>query len=117
MIRRVLLLLLSTFAVACDSPGPVSVDPPCPPECPPPPPPQQVGEWSEAEPLLSARREMPAVAMGGRIWIGGGFGEDRIVLSSYLSYDPQAGMWTAVTPLPAPRHHHGTAALDGRAST
>lgn len=37
------------------------------------------------------------VAHQGRIYVGGGFGEDKAILSSVESYDPDTDKWTKLT--------------------
>jgi N-acetylneuraminic acid mutarotase len=70
--------------------------------------------WVQRASLPRERREMPAAVLGGRIHLAGGFGDDRVVLTSHEIYDPAADAWAPGPPLPSPRHHHGTAALDGK---
>jgi N-acetylneuraminic acid mutarotase len=57
-----------------------------------------------------ARSEMPAVAMGGLIYVPGGFGGLRTV----EVYDPVKDTWARRAQLPEGRHHLMAAALDGR---
>lgn len=64
--------------------------------------------------MPSERREMPAAVLDGKIFITGGFGDARTVLSSVLVYDPEGDQWTSVSPMPEPRHHHAAAAVNGK---
>ncbi|HEX9680543.1 MAG TPA: kelch repeat-containing protein, partial [Anaerolineales bacterium] len=44
---------------------------------------------------------MPAVELGGRIYVPGGFGGERVL----EAYDPARDMWEELPSLPAARHH------------
>jgi N-acetylneuraminic acid mutarotase len=50
----------------------------------------------------------------GRIYVTGGFGDDRVVLATVTVYDPGVNSWSPAPPMPAPRHHHGAVELDGK---
>lgn len=75
---------------------------------------QQAGDpWSEATRMPTARSEMPAVATGGIVYVPGGLASDR-TLAVVEAYDPSAGTWRTLPPLPVALHHTSVAALDGR---
>ncbi len=63
------------------------------------------GVWSPAASLLEPRQEIYADVANGRIYVAGGISADGGVLSSAERYDPEVGRWTALAPLPVPRHH------------
>jgi N-acetylneuraminic acid mutarotase len=69
--------------------------------------------WHAAAPLPTARSELAATTLDGRLYAGGGiaqFGTTR----AFQVYDPVADSWRNLAPLPEARHHLAMAALDGR---
>ena len=44
--------------------------------------------WTAAEPMHEARFGCAVVAHQGRIYVGGGFGQDKAILCTVESYDP-----------------------------
>jgi len=53
---------------------------------------------------------MPAVELGGKIYVPGGFGGERVL----EAYDPASDNWIELTRLPEGRHHLMAAGLGGR---
>lgn len=112
--RAVLLWLAGAASASCGSGGPADDGvQPCPEACPPVEP-RLEGSWSSAAALQAPRREMPAALLEGRLYVAGGFGDDRRVLATVEAYDPQADAWSSAPALPEPRHHHGATVLDGK---
>lgn len=66
-----------------------------------PPPETAAADWGAGARMPTARSEMPAVVVGDRIYVPGGFGG----LSKLEWYDPAADEWGAGPDLPGPRHH------------
>ncbi len=57
--------------------------------------------WVSLSPMPTPRSELPAVALGERIYLPGGFGG----MNRLESYTPAADRWQQHAPLPARRHH------------
>lgn len=60
--------------------------------------------------MPTPRSEMPAVELGGVIYLPGGFGGERIL----EAYDPASDTWSRLAPLPSGRQHGMAAAHAGR---
>jgi N-acetylneuraminic acid mutarotase len=58
---------------------------------------------------------MPAVALGGLIYVPGGFGngQEEFAARALEAYDPLADTWHKLAPMPGGRHHAMAAGLDG----
>lgn len=69
-------------------------------------------DWSRAAPLPTARSEMRAVTVDGRVYVPGGLGRSG-ALGVFEVYDPAGDAWRALPDLPEPVHHAGVAAADG----
>ncbi len=72
--------------------------------------------WMVESALPSSGLNAPAaVALGGRIYLIGGFETVTNVPTDRVQvYDPAARAWSAACPLPAPRGGHAAVVLDGR---
>ncbi len=70
--------------------------------------------WQARAPLPTARTEVAAAALDGRIYVAGGYAADGSTLDVVEVYDPAADTWATAAPLPAGRNHMGLAALGGR---
>jgi hypothetical protein len=68
------------------------------------------GAWEQGASMPSARSEMPAVALDGRIYVPGGFGGE----TTLEAYDPAANTWQVLADMPARRHHLMAAGHNGR---
>ncbi len=51
-------------------------------------------EWTEVAPMNEARFGCAVVSYQGRIYVSGGFGRDKAILSSAEVYDPETNRWT-----------------------
>jgi hypothetical protein len=71
------------------------------------------GPWTRAAPMPTARSEIAAAALGGRIYVAGGIAQFGTT-DAFEAYDPATDTWTALAPLPVGLHHTAMAALDGR---
>jgi N-acetylneuraminic acid mutarotase len=62
--------------------------------------------------LLSVRQEHAVVALGGEIYVIGGFTPN--VTATVEAFDPENGSWRRVADFPATLHHANAAAIDGK---
>lgn len=70
----------------------------------------QPGRWMARAPLPLPRSEMAwAVALGGRMHLVGGYGEQRVDRPYHHVYDPQRDAWDLAAPLPLGANHVGVA--------
>lgn len=76
-------------------------------------PPPEGGPWTRGESLPTARSEIDAAVLDGRIYVAGGL--TGLATSDVLEvYDSATGKWARRAPLPAAVHHLGVAAAGGR---
>jgi N-acetylneuraminic acid mutarotase len=72
------------------------------------------GQWLPRAPLATARQEVGAAVLDGRVYVVGGLaGPPLAALATVEMYDPALDDWSAAASLPAPRDHMGVAALAG----
>jgi N-acetylneuraminic acid mutarotase len=72
------------------------------------------GEWQTRAPLSAARQETGVVALGGEIYVVGGFTPEGLVPRVEV-YDPVGDAWRTAADFPdAGVHHANAAAVDGR---
>ena len=69
--------------------------------------------WRQLAAAPSARTEDAAAAVGGRIWVLGGYGPDGATLATAEVYDTAAGTWARGPDLPVAVNHAMAATLDG----
>lgn len=73
------------------------------------------GAWTLLAPMPGgARQETSVVALGGEIYVLGGFDGSAQVVDRVEAYDPSTNQWRARAPLPFPLHHINAAAVDGK---
>src|SRR3989442_15359617 len=72
------------------------------------------GTWTPLAPMPTARQEVAAAALDGRIFVIGGFGANFEPVATVEVYDPATDRWEVRMPLPAPTHHLAAAAVGGR---
>jgi len=71
--------------------------------------------WKALAPLPGgARQETAVVALGGLIYVLGGFDGQRRVVDTVEAYEPARDRWQARRPLPMPLHHLNAAAVGGK---
>ena len=72
--------------------------------------------WSIAAQLPDTGLNAPAaVALGGRIYLIGGFeGTTNLPTDAVHVYDPRTGVWSSAAPLPSPRGGHAAVVLGGK---
>src|SRR5919198_3048593 len=68
------------------------------------------GRWVARAPIPTPRSEVGVAALGGRVYVVGGFGGTSV----NEEYDPATDRWRARAPLPRGVHHPGVAAIAGR---
>ena len=74
----------------------------------------EAGQWLSRAPLATARQEVGAALLDGRVYVVGGLaGPPLAALASVEVYDPALDAWSTAAALPAPRDHMGVAALAG----
>src|SRR4030095_7438848 len=69
------------------------------------------GKWEIRAPLPSARTEVAATELGGKIYVMGGYEKHGDLLEEY---DPAKDTWRRRASLPRPLHHAGSASLGGK---
>ena len=79
------------------------------------------GSWTTLAPAPSKRTEVAAAALGGKVYVVGGFNEPglgnltRLAVSDALEeYDPAANRWATRAPLPKGLHHAAAASVGNR---
>jgi len=69
------------------------------------------GHWQSRAPMPSARTEVAAVELGGKIYVIGGYEKGSNLVEEY---DPASDRWRGRASLPKPLHHVGAAAVNGK---
>lgn len=72
------------------------------------------GAWRAIARAPVARQGATAQAIGGRIYVAGGGTDETAAMADLWIYDPAADTWTAGPPMPTPRSHLASCAVDGR---
>lgn len=73
---------------------------------------EKPGKWVARAPLPLPRSEMAwATAMGGKLHLVGGYGEQKVDRPYHHVYDPASDKWTDAAPLPLGANHVGVATL------
>src|SRR2546428_9168307 len=62
------------------------------------------GTWTPLAPMPTARQEVAAAALEGRIFVIGGFGANAEAVATVEGYGPVTHPWDGPMPLPAPTH-------------
>jgi len=70
--------------------------------------------WAALPPLPAARQETGVAALGGKIYVVGGFDSAGRVVATVEAYDVEARTWAAKAPLPRALHHANVAAAGGK---
>lgn len=83
--------------------------------------PPGAGTWKTAAPAPTKRTEVVAAAVGGKIYVVGGFNEPSLsglktlmVSDGVEEYDPSTDRWTSKTSLPIGLHHAGAGVVGDR---
>jgi uncharacterized protein (TIGR03437 family) len=72
------------------------------------------GEWRTLAPLPTARQEISAAALDGKIYAIAGFNSSGGNANNVDVYDPQSNAWTPAAPLPIATNHNAAAVVSGR---
>lgn len=73
------------------------------------------GEWqSRADLSVGPRQEVGVAALGGEIYVVGGFDDRGNIVRDVLVYAPESDDWREAAPLPFPLHHANLAAADDK---
>lgn len=75
------------------------------------------GHWSEGPPLLTARSEVSAAAVGATVYVVGGYAGGNVDQPLVEAYDTAARAWRARAPIPRGMNHIGVVALNGKLYT
>lgn len=68
------------------------------------------GRWVTKAPMPTPRTEVAVAALGGKVYVVGGFEGSGDVVEVY---DPAADRWAALAPMPTARHGLGAAVVGG----
>jgi hypothetical protein len=69
------------------------------------------GTWRTLAPMPTPRSEVAVAAVGGKIYVIGGFEGDGSTSDAVEVYDPATDTWTQAPSLPEPRHHTAASAF------
>src|SRR6478736_3970347 len=69
--------------------------------------------WKKAAPFPEPDEELYGVAVAGKLYVIGGWGEGKARGVNY-EYDPGSDAWTKKAPMPRPAHHAALAASNGK---
>lgn len=70
-------------------------------------------QWTNGAPLPYDLDHAPSVVYNGKIYVIGGFLQDKITTNKVLIYDPITNEWAEGTPLPEPRCCHVAEVVNG----
>lgn len=76
--------------------------------------PDAPGQWQARPAMGSARQETAVAALGGLVYVIGGFGSTAEPVDTVEAFDPATDQWKTVAPLPLAVHHAAAAVADGR---
>src|SRR4029077_4551315 len=76
--------------------------------------PDSPGRWESRTTMTWARQETAVAAIGGLLYVIGGFGSTTEPVDRWEVNNPAANRWQTVAPLPMALHHAAAAAVDGR---
>ncbi|EYC19501.1 hypothetical protein Y032_0024g898 [Ancylostoma ceylanicum] len=71
-------------------------------------------KWSQAEPLLTIRKEFGTAVLDGKIYVFGGHAEPENILNTVDTYDYVPNVWVSVTPMPTARFSVSVAAINNK---
>jgi N-acetylneuraminic acid mutarotase len=76
--------------------------------------PDSPGRWESRRTLTWGRQEVAVAAVGGKVYVIGGFGSTAEPVDVVEAFDPALDEWRSVAPLPIAVHHAAAAVVDGR---
>ena len=71
----------------------------------------QADAWTQLASMGNARRNHASAAVGGKLYVFGGYGAASVRLSTAEVYDPASDSWAPVTSLTSARDHVAAVAL------
>jgi N-acetylneuraminic acid mutarotase len=71
------------------------------------------GAWGKKAEMLEPNSEFATAALGGKIYVLGGYPKGRVTMKTVQVYDIKADRWTLGPPLPQPNNHGMAAVVDG----
>jgi N-acetylneuraminic acid mutarotase len=74
----------------------------------------QDSDWLMLASLNEPRQEVGVAELDGRIYVAGGFRQDRSTADTVEVYDPQANVWRIIERMPVAVHHPAAAAIGGK---
>lgn len=75
--------------------------------------PDGTGQWLDRAPLATARQEVGAARIGGKVYVVGGLLAGFQATETVEAYDIALDQWASVAAMPAPRDHMAVAAVGG----
>lgn len=76
---------------------------------------EQDPEWQTLASVIGGPiQEVAVVALGGEVYVIGGFDGAGRIVPTVTVYDPDTGDWRQAAPLPVAMHHANAAVVDGR---
>jgi N-acetylneuraminic acid mutarotase len=75
--------------------------------------PDGTGQWVDHAPLATARQEVGAARIGGKVYVVGGLLANFQATATVEAYDIAADQWSPVAAMPAGRDHTAVAAVGG----
>src|SRR5262249_25746540 len=72
------------------------------------------GHWMMLTAMPTARQEVAAAALQGRVWVIGGLGKTGDPVATVEAFDPKTNEWTSHAALPVPVHHAAAAVVGDR---
>jgi N-acetylneuraminic acid mutarotase len=76
--------------------------------------PEAPGSWHARPAMAAARQETAVAALGGLVYVIGGFGSTAEPLDTVEAFDPRTDQWRPIAPLPIAIHHPAAAVAEGR---
>jgi N-acetylneuraminic acid mutarotase len=70
--------------------------------------------WSSIADMPAAREKPGAGAIGGKLYVSGGWDNAGVPIPATIAYDPGSDTWVTVAPNPSPRAAPGTAVADDK---
>lgn len=72
------------------------------------------GFWERRPNLSTARQEVGAAVLGGKVYVAGGLLANQGATPTVESFDPRTGRWTRIADMPFALHHLGFCAAGGK---
>lgn len=72
------------------------------------------GTWQRLAPMPSARQEVAAAVLNGKVYVLGGLEGDGPATATVEAYNPNTNTWETVRPLPFANHHNSAAVAAGK---